>query len=103
MTAVESIPDRDILLVEDNPDDIALTLEAFRVCDQPYRLHVVEDGVEALAFLRRQNGYGEAPRPDLVLLDLNLPKISGYEVLAAIRADRNLCTIPVVVLTSSSA
>lgn len=93
----------DILLVEDNPDDVDLTREAFREVGAASRLHVVEDGVEAIAFLRRQAPYADAPTPDLVLLDLNLPKRSGHEVLAAIKRDPRLRAIPVVVLTSSAA
>lgn len=93
----------DILLVEDNPDDVDLTREAFREVGATSRLHVVEDGVEAIAFLRHEAPYAAAPTPDLVLLDLNLPKRSGHEVLAAIRRDPALRGIPVVVLTSSAA
>ena len=93
----------DILLVEDNPDDIDLTREAFREVGAVSRLHVVEDGVEAIAFLRHEAKYADAPTPDLVLLDLNLPKRSGHEVLAAIKRDPRLRGIPVVVLTSSAA
>lgn len=92
-----------ILLVEDNPDDVDLTIEAFRENGFSHELYVVEDGLEALAFLRRQGSHAEAPRPDLILLDLNLPKQSGHEVLAKIKGDPALSTIPVVVLTSSAA
>src|SRR5262245_47347842 len=93
----------DILLVEDNPDDVDLTLEAFRESGSTHRLHVVENGLDALAFLRREGRYASAPTPDLILLDLNLPKRSGHEVLATIKADPVLRHIPVVVLTSSAA
>jgi len=93
----------EILLVEDSPDDVDLTLEAFKENSSRSRLHVVEDGIQALAFLRRQGAYASAPRPDLVLLDLNLPKKSGFEVLKEIKADPSLRRIPVVVLTTSSA
>jgi CheY-like chemotaxis protein len=93
----------EILLVEDNPDDIDLTVEALRENQSTHHLHVVENGTEALAFLRRDGTYAGAPRPDLVLLDLNLPKKSGYEVLAAIKTDPLLQRIPVVILTSSAA
>jgi CheY-like chemotaxis protein len=98
-------PDRsaEILLVEDNPDDIDLTVEALRENRSTHHLHVVENGTDALAFLRRDGTYAAAPRPDLVLLDLNLPKKSGYEVLEAIKADPRLQRIPVVILTSSAA
>jgi two-component system, chemotaxis family, response regulator Rcp1 len=93
----------DILLVEDNPDDVDLTREAFREVGAVSRLHVVENGIEAIAFLRHEAKYADAPTPDLVLLDLNLPKRSGHEVLAAIKRDPALRGIPVVVLTSSAA
>jgi CheY-like chemotaxis protein len=91
----------EILLVEDNPGDVRLTLEAFKEGRVMNRLSVVEDGVRALDFLRRINGYEDAPRPDLVLLDLNLPRKDGREVLAEIKADPALCTTPIVVLTTS--
>ncbi len=93
----------EILLVEDNPGDVRLTKEALKegkVCNNMY---VVGDGEEALSFLRRQGNYGKATRPDLILLDLNLPKKSGREVLEEIKADPDLKRIPVVVLTVSKA
>ena len=93
----------EVLLVEDNPGDVRLTQEALKdgkICN---RLSVVGDGVEALAFLRREGPYGNAPRPDLILLDLNLPKKDGRDVLAEIKADKDLKRIPVVVLTTSNA
>ncbi len=93
----------DSLLVEDNPDDVDLTREAFREVGATSRLHVVENGIEAMAFLRHQGIYANAPTPDLVLLDLNLPKKTGHEVLAEIKRDPALCSIPVVILTSSAA
>lgn len=93
----------DILLVEDNPDDVDLTREAFRELGAAGRLHVVENGSEAIAFLRREGAYGAAPTPDLVLLDINLPRRSGHEVLQAIKRDPLLRSIPVVMLTSSAA
>ncbi|MFQ5858401.1 MAG: response regulator [Anaerolineae bacterium] len=92
-----------ILLVEDNPGDVRLTTEAFRTNKLRNTLHVVRDGVEALTFLHRERQYAGAPRPDLVLLDLNLPKKDGREVLAEIKADEGLRRIPVVVLTTSQA
>jgi two-component system, chemotaxis family, response regulator Rcp1 len=100
-----AIPSRsvEILLVEDNPDDVDLTLEAFKESSSQSRLHVVEDGVEALAFLRHQGAYAAAPRPDLILLDLNLPRKTGHELLAEIKIDPELRQIPVVVLTTSAA
>jgi chemotaxis family two-component system response regulator Rcp1 len=93
----------EILLVEDNPADVRLTQEALREGKVKNNLHVARDGVEALAFLRRQGVHKDAVRPDLVLLDLNLPKKDGREVLAEIKADDKLKTLPVVVLTTSSA
>ncbi len=93
----------EILLVEDNPGDVRLAREALRDAKVRNALYVAEDGVDALAFLRREPPHQSAPRPDLVLLDLNLPRMDGREVLATIKADPDLCTIPVVVLTTSSA
>ncbi len=93
----------EILLVEDNPGDVELTREAFEEGKIRNRLHIVGDGVEALAFLRRAGSYAGLPRPDIVLLDLNLPKKSGLEVLGEMKADPDLRTIPVVVLTTSRA
>ncbi len=93
----------EILLVEDNIGDVRLTQIAFKRGKGLNRLHVVEDGVEALAFLRQEGKYRDMPRPDLVLLDLNLPRKSGSEVLAEIKADNQLKVIPVVILTTSSA
>lgn len=92
----------DILLVEDNPGDVRLTREALLESELNIELHVVHDGEDALAFLRREGAYVDSRRPDLVLLDLNLPKLDGREVLARIRADVNLRRIPVVVLTVST-
>jgi two-component system, chemotaxis family, response regulator Rcp1 len=91
----------DILLVEDNPGDVRLTREALRDGKVQNNLHVVDDGVEAMAFLRREGRYTDAPRPDIVFLDLNLPKKNGREVLAEIKSDPELMRIPVVVLTTS--
>ena len=93
----------EILLVEDNPGDVRLTHESLRESKVRNNLHVAPDGVAALAFLRREGPHADAPRPDLVLLDLNLPKKDGREVLAEMKADPALKTIPVVVLTTSSA
>lgn len=93
----------EILLVEDNPADVRLTTEALRDGKVQNNLHVVGDGVEAMAFLRRAGAYADAPHPDLVLLDLNLPRKDGREVLAEIRADAKLRRVPVVVLTTSEA
>ena len=93
----------EILLVEDNAGDIRLTQEVLREGKVRNRLHSVVDGVEALAFLRRQGRFTHSPRPDLILLDLNLPKKDGREVLAEIKADLQLRQIPVVVMTTSKA
>lgn len=92
-----------VLLVEDSPGDVRLTQEAFRDANDQITLHVALDGAEAMAFLRREHGHADAPRPDLILLDLNLPKVDGREVLALIKADESLKTIPTVILTTSSA
>jgi chemotaxis family two-component system response regulator Rcp1 len=91
----------EILLVEDNEGDIRLTREALKEGRIRNRLHVVSDGEQALAFLRNEGEYREVPRPDLILLDLNLPRLDGREVLATIKNDSSLKQIPVVVLTSS--
>ncbi|XVV01298.1 response regulator [Actinosynnema sp. CA-248983] len=93
----------DVLLVEDDPGDALMTQEAFEHHKIRNQLHVVRDGVEALEFLRREGTYADAPRPGLILLDLNLPKMDGREVLAQVKADESLRTIPVVVLTTSEA
>lgn len=93
----------DILLVEDSPGDVRLAQEVFKEAKIANRLHVVNDGVEALAFLRQEGAYKEARRPDLILLDLNLPKMDGREVLTEIKHDPDFQNIPVVVLTISSA
>jgi chemotaxis family two-component system response regulator Rcp1 len=93
----------EILLVEDSPTDVLMTQEAFEQARLLINLHVVEDGVEAIAFLRRAGPYGNAPRPDIVLLDWNLPKKDGREVLAEVKADPELKAIPIVVLTTSQA
>ena len=93
----------EILLVEDNPGDVRLTEEALKEGKVNNNLCVVNDGLEALAFLRREGQFAEAVRPDLILLDLNLPKMDGRELLAEVKADENLKRIPVVVLTTSKA
>jgi len=90
-----------ILLVEDNPGDVGLTLEALKEATVLNKLTVVKDGIEALSLLRRQGQHAHAARPDLILLDLNLPKKDGREVLAEIKADDNLKRIPVIILTTS--
>ena len=95
---VESI---EVLLVEDDPGDVVLIQEAFEDNKVRNRLHSVSDGVDALRFLRRQDEFADAPRPDLILLDLNLPRKDGREVLAEVKTDEQLQQIPVVVLTTS--
>ena len=91
----------EVLLVEDSPGDVRLTQEAFRDVNSLIYLHVVNDGVEAMAFLKREGKLTHAPRPDMILLDLNLPKMDGRQVLARIKEDNNLKTIPTVILTTS--
>jgi two-component system, chemotaxis family, response regulator Rcp1 len=93
----------EVLLVEDSPGDVRLTQEAFRDANMAIHLHVASDGVEAMAFLRQQGAHAGAPRPHLILLDLNLPKMDGREVLAHIKDDVNLKAIPIVILTTSNA
>ena len=93
----------EILLVEDNPGDVRLTREALKEAKVRNNLNVADDGAKAIDFLYRRGAYSAAPRPDLILLDLNLPKKDGREVLAEIKADASLRTIPVVVLTTSQA
>lgn len=93
----------EILLVEDNPADVRLMQEAFSESKVRNSMSVVADGVAAMSFLRREGIHGDAPRPNLILLDLNLPRKNGHEVLAEIKLDKDLRTIPVVVLTTSSA
>jgi len=101
----QSLPGRqiEVLLVEDDPGDVLMTKEAFEDYKLSNQLHVVNDGAEAMDFLRQQGPHTAAPRPDLVLLDLNLPRMDGREVLQAIKSDPELASIPVVVLTTSEA
>lgn len=91
----------EVLLVEDSPGDVRLTQEAFQTANAAVRLHVASDGVEAMAFLRREGIHKDAPRPDLTLLDLNMPRMDGREVLAQIKKDDKLKTIPIAILTTS--
>jgi chemotaxis family two-component system response regulator Rcp1 len=91
----------EVLLVEDSPGDVRLTIEVFREANRAIHLHVATDGAQAMAFLRREGPYAQAPRPDLILLDLNLPKMDGREVLGQIKADASLKTIPTIILTTS--
>ena len=93
----------EILMIDDNPGDIWLTQQALQECKINNHLHYIEDGEEAIAYLRRDGVYAQATRPDLVLLDLNLPKRSGFEVLAEIKSNPQLKHIPVVILTTSQA
>lgn len=96
-----SLREVEILLVEDNPADVLMTRSAFEDFKIANTLHVVEDGVEAMAYLRQEGEFAGAPRPDLIMLDLNLPRKNGREVLAELKADPALRNIPVVVLTTS--
>lgn len=98
MSAVRAIQ---ILMVEDNPDDVLLTREALKDAKVHCNLHVVEDGVEALNFLHQEGEYADAPRPDIILLDLNLPRKDGRQVLQEIKQEDSLRMIPVVILTTS--
>lgn len=91
----------EILLVEDNPDDVALTTRSFKKARMQNRVSVAEDGVEALAFLRKEGKYAGAPRPDIILLDLNLPRMNGHELLEKIKTDPAISAIPVIILTTS--
>lgn len=100
-TTINEVTPAQVLLVEDNEDDVELTLEALKDSKVRMEVHVVDDGVSALKFLRQQDQYKDKPRPDLVLLDLNLPMMDGREVLKEIRDDDDLTDLPVVVLTTS--
>lgn len=93
----------DILLIEDNPGDVRMTQEVLKESNILNKMYAVGDGVEAMAFLRREGKYADAPRPDIILLDLNLPRKDGHEVLAEVKSDDDLKRIPVVVLTISEA
>jgi chemotaxis family two-component system response regulator Rcp1 len=93
----------DVLLIEDNPGDVRLTQEAFRAANKAVHLHVACDGIEAMAFLRKQGRHFAAPRPALIMLDLNLPRMDGRQVLAHIKKDDSLRTIPTVILSTSAA
>jgi CheY-like chemotaxis protein len=94
---------RVVLLIEDSPGDIRLTQEAFRDADDSIELNIATDGVEAMSFLRKEGIHADVPRPDFILLDLNLPKMDGREVLAHIKEDQDLRTIPTIILTTSDA
>jgi CheY-like chemotaxis protein len=93
----------EVLLVEDDHGDVVMITEAFEQSGAPVRLHVVGDGDQAMRFLRRAEGFAEAPRPGLIVLDLNLPRRTGLEILADLKADQDLLTIPVLILTNSAA
>jgi len=103
MTTIEGLEPAEVLLVEDNPGDVRLTREALRDTRTPVHLHVASDGVEAMAFLRHEGDQVHFPRPDLILLDLNLPRMDGRELLAEIKKDESLKSIPTIILTSSDA
>ncbi len=91
----------EVLLVEDSPGDVRLTRDAFRETNESIRLHVAVDGVEAMDFLKKRGAFVDSPRPDFILLDLNIPKMDGREVLAQIKRDNDLKTIPTIILTTS--
>lgn len=103
MTRSRSTASLEVLLVEDDPGDIVIAEEALRAGKVASTLHVVNDGVQALQFLRREGEHASAPKPDLILLDLNLPRMGGHEVLEHVKSDPELRRIPIVVLTTSSA
>lgn len=103
MNEVEAPGSIEILLVEDSPGDVRLTCEAFRDANSDIHVNVATDGVEAMAYLRREGDQVDAPRPAIILLDLNLPRMDGREVLAQIKADPSLKTIPTIILTTSEA
>jgi CheY-like chemotaxis protein len=103
VTTPEPIKVIDVLLVEDDPGDVLMTQEAFEHYKIRNKLHVVSDGEQAVQFLRQEGEYSDAARPDLILLDLNLPRVDGREVLATVKSDEALRSIPVVVLTTSEA
>ncbi len=91
----------EVLLVEDSPGDVRLTRDAFRETNESIRLHVAVDGAEAMDFLKKRGAFADSPRPDFILLDLNIPKMDGREVLAQIKKDNDLKTIPTIILTTS--
>ncbi len=103
MSNIEKLKPIEILLVEDNPGDVRLTVEALKDGKVHNHLSVVNDGEQALAFLRREGKFADAPRPDLILLDLNLPRKDGRQVLTELKADDDFRRIPVVILTTSDA
>jgi len=103
MTEFDEVRVIDVLLVEDDEGDVLMTREAFEYYKIKNRLHVVSDGEQALQFLHREGQYADAPRPGLILLDVNLPRRSGLEVLAELKQDDDLLTIPVIMLTTSQA
>jgi len=103
MKASEEMMAIEVLLVEDSPGDVRLTQEAFRDANGAIHLHVATDGIEAMGFLNQEGEYAHAPRPDFILLDLNIPRMDGREVLARIKKDDNLRTIPTIILTTSVA
>lgn len=98
---METMKPIDVLMIEDSPSDAELTLEALRDAKVHITMHVVDDGVKGMAYLRREGEYAQAPRPDVILLDLNLPRKDGRQVLKEIREDKHLNLIPVVILTTS--
>ncbi|MGR3310258.1 MAG: response regulator [Candidatus Brocadiales bacterium] len=102
MSVESNIKQIEILMVEDGPGEVRLTKEVFKDCTVRNKVHVAEDGVEAMAFLRKEGKYADAVRPDLILLDLNLPRKDGREVLKEIKSDEKLKSIPIIILTVSN-
>lgn len=98
----KTLTEQPILLVEDNPDDVMIAKRAFKKSQIHNKIYVTEDGEDAIQFLRKQGNYKDVPRAGLVILDLNMPKVNGFEVLKTIKSDEKLKTIPIIVLTSSS-
>jgi CheY-like chemotaxis protein len=103
MMNIDGLKPANVLMVEDNKDDVELTLEALDNSKLQVKIHVVSDGISAMAFLRREGEYADEQRPDLILLDLNLPRMDGREVLKEIKEDARFSDIPVVILTTSEA
>ncbi|MCW4016525.1 MAG: response regulator [Candidatus Bathyarchaeota archaeon] len=97
-----AMSERPILLVDDNPDDVMIAKRAFSKCDIRNKVYVTDDGEKAIQFLRKEGDYKDVPASGLVILDLNMPKVDGFEVLKTIKGDENLKSVPIIVLTSSS-
>lgn len=97
----KNMPDIQILLVEDNPGDVLLTVRALKKMSLPHKVHIVDNGGEALAFLKREGDHADAPVPDMILMDINLPDMEGYDVIRELKADWKFSGIPMVVLSGS--